>query len=50
MAKQITIHTNEVEVEEGIFLINPQWIHLDEKEIQEALKQGQKIFKVNFQG
>ncbi len=31
---------------EGIFLVNPQWIHLDEKEIKERLGRGEKLFKV----
>jgi hypothetical protein len=35
--KQITINQEKEE------------IHLDEKEVQEKLEKGEKIFKVNFQ-
>jgi Pyruvate/2-oxoacid:ferredoxin oxidoreductase gamma subunit len=49
MTKQTTIHTNEQESEEGTFLVNPKWIHLDEKEIQEKLDNREKRFRVNFE-
>jgi len=47
--KQITVHTNETEADEGIYLVDPKWIHLDEKEVKDALDKNQKIFKVNFE-
>jgi hypothetical protein len=47
--KHITIHTNEVQPEEGVFLVNPTWIHLDEKEVQERMEKGEKLFKVKFE-
>jgi len=49
--KQITINKKEIEEEnaEGIFLVNPTWIHLDEREVQEKLEKGEKLFKVNFE-
>lgn len=48
--KQIIISREETEQKNafGIFLIGPKWIHLDEKEIQERLDRGEKLFKVNF--
>ena len=50
--KYIIIIPEEQEVEnvEGIYLIDPVWIHLDEKEVQERLENNQKIFKINFGG
>lgn len=48
--KHITIHTNETESEEGIFLVNPTWIYLDEKEVQEKIEKGEKVFKVKVEG
>lgn len=48
--KTITIHEKEAEKCEGIFLVDPVWVHLDEKEIQEKMDKNQKIFKVNFEG
>jgi hypothetical protein len=48
--QKITIHTNvEDKNTEGIFLANPQWIHLDEQEIQERLGKGERLFKVNVE-
>ncbi len=49
--KKITIHREEAEQDlvEGIFLVNPQWTHLDEKEVQEKLEKGEKLFKVSFE-
>jgi hypothetical protein len=47
--KTITIHTEEAEPKEGLFLVNPVWVHLDEKEVQEKLQIGEKVFKINFE-
>ena len=47
--KTLTIHTNEQCPEEGIFLVNPTWVHLDEKEIKDKLKKGEKLFKVKVE-
>ncbi|MCX6742369.1 MAG: hypothetical protein NTX24_04335 [Candidatus Pacearchaeota archaeon] len=48
--KHITIHKEEQNnVEEGIFLVNPTWIHLDEKEIKDKLDKGEKLFKVKVE-
>lgn len=44
--KNITIRDKEEEPREGIFLVNPKWIHLDEQEIKEKLEKGEKLFKV----
>lgn len=42
--KHITIHTREQEPKEGLFLVNPKWIHLSEEEVQEKIKKGEKLF------
>ena len=49
--RTITIHQNEQETKpsEGIFLVNPTWIHLDEQEIKEKLDRGEKLFKVKVE-
>ncbi|MCX6742323.1 MAG: hypothetical protein NTX24_04105 [Candidatus Pacearchaeota archaeon] len=47
--KHITINNTEQEPEEGIFLVNPTWIHLDEKEIQDKLEKGEKLFRVKIE-
>ena len=47
--KHITIYQTETSPSEGIFLINPTWIHLDEKETREKLEKGEKLFKVNVE-
>ena len=47
--KHLTIHSNEQEPSEGIFIVNPIWIHLDEHEIQEKLEKGEKLFKVKVE-
>jgi len=47
--KHITVHTNEQEPKEGIFLVNPTWIHLDEYEIKERTERGEKLFKVEIE-
>ena len=47
--KTLTIHQNESFPSEGVYLVDPEWVHLDEKEAQEALDKNQKIFKVNFE-
>jgi len=47
--KTITISQTETSPSEGIFLVNPQWIHLDEKEIKEGLEQGERLFKVKVE-
>jgi hypothetical protein len=46
--KQITIHAEQQEVgsAEGIFLVNPTWVHLDDKEVKERLERNEKLFKV----
>ncbi len=44
-----TISKTETSQSEGIFLVNPKWIHLDEKEIKEKLDKGQKLFKVKVE-
>ena len=48
--RTLTIHTNEQEPKEGIFLVNPTWVHLDESEIKEKLDKGEKLFKVKVEG
>jgi hypothetical protein len=45
--KKITIKEDKTGLSEGIFVVNPQWIHLDEKEIEDRLKKGEKLFKVS---
>ena len=47
--KLITIHQEEQEPEEGLFLVNPTWIHLDEQEIKDKLEKGEKLFKVKVE-
>lgn len=48
--KTLTTHNREQEdLSEGLFLINPTWIHLDESEIQEKLSKGDKLFKVKVE-
>ena len=47
--KTLTIHNSETSSSEGIFLVNPTWIHLDEKEIKDKLKKGEKLFKVKVE-
>jgi len=48
--KTLTIHNLEhEEINEGLFLVNPTWIHLDEKEISEKLKKGEKLFKIKVE-
>ena len=47
--KTLIIQTNEQEPEDGIFLVNPQWTHLDKKEIKEKIDSEEKLFKVNFE-
>lgn len=48
--KHITINQDEQEdVKEGLFLVNPVWVHLDEKEISEKLDKGEKLFKVKVE-
>ncbi len=49
MKKQIIIKNEEIELEEGVYLVDPMWIHLDEKEVQEVLDKNQQIFRVNFE-
>lgn len=44
------INNNETCIKEGIFLINPQWVHLDENEIKEKLQHNQKILRVKYGG
>ena len=46
--KHITISKNEQEPSEGIFLVNPTWIHLDEQEIKDKLEKGEKLFEVKI--
>jgi hypothetical protein len=48
--RKIIIHEEEIEPKEGIYLVDPKWIHLDEREVCEAIQNNQKIFKVNFGG
>ncbi len=45
----LTISQNETLPPEGIFLVNPTWIHLDEQEIQDKLEKGEKLFKVKVE-
>lgn len=47
--KNITISQNETSPSEGIFLVNPTWIHLDEQEIKDKLDKGEKLFKVKVE-
>jgi hypothetical protein len=47
--RTLTISKDELPLSEGLFLINPIWIHLDEKEIQEKLSKGEKLFKVKVE-
>jgi len=47
--RTITIHPTETELSEGIFLVNPQWMHLDESEIKDKLEKGEKLFKVKVE-
>lgn len=47
--KHLTIHTKETDAEEGIFLVNPTWIYLDEKEVQEKIEKGEKLFKAKIE-
>ncbi len=48
--KTLTINNNEQEaIKEGLFLVNPTWIHLDESEIQDKLDKGEKLFKVKVE-
>jgi hypothetical protein len=48
--KHITIHKEEQDnLKEGLFLINPVWIHLDEREIKDKSAKGEKLFKVKVE-
>jgi hypothetical protein len=47
--KTLTIQDTNQNPSEGLFLVNPIWIHLDEKEIKEKLKKGEKLFKVKVE-
>ncbi|MCX6741952.1 MAG: hypothetical protein NTX24_02130 [Candidatus Pacearchaeota archaeon] len=48
--KHIIIHSDEQDnIEEGLFLVNPAWIHLDEQEINDKLEKGEKLFKVKVE-
>ncbi len=47
--KTLTIQSNETSLSEGIFLVNPTWIHLDESEIKDKLEKGEKLFKVKVE-
>jgi hypothetical protein len=47
--KQIRTHSNDICTKEGIFLINPTWIHLDEQEIKKKLEKGENLFRVKFE-
>ena len=46
--KQIIFNSEEKLPEEDIFLVNPIWDNLDEKEIRERLEKGEKLFKVKI--
>jgi len=46
---KIIIREEEVLPKEGFYLVNPPWIHLDEKEVQEKIEKGEKLFKVNVE-
>jgi hypothetical protein len=45
----LIVHPDETSLSEGIFLVNPTWIHLDESEIKEKLEKGNKLFKVKVE-
>ena len=45
----LIIFPNETKPKEGIFLVNPTWVHLDGQEIKEKLKKGEKLFKVKVE-
>ncbi|MCX6741984.1 MAG: hypothetical protein NTX24_02290 [Candidatus Pacearchaeota archaeon] len=47
--KTLTISKTETSLEEGLFLVNPTWTHLDEQEIKEKLEKGEKLFKVKVE-
>lgn len=47
--KALTIHPIEQQPSEGIFLANPTWIYLDEKEVKEKIEKGEKLFKVKVE-
>ncbi len=47
--KTLTISQNETSLSEGIFLVNPTWIHLDKQEIQDKLEKGENLFKVKVE-
>jgi hypothetical protein len=46
--RSMTLNIKKQENSEGIFLVNPEWIHLDEMEIKERLERGERLFRVNF--
>jgi hypothetical protein len=43
------LNLSETSQSKGLFLVNPNWIHLDEQEIKEKLSEGEKLFKVKVQ-
>jgi hypothetical protein len=47
--KHLTISQTEASPSEGLFLVNPTWIHLDEQEIKDKLEKGEKLFKVKVE-
>jgi hypothetical protein len=47
--KRITIHPDDQEPEEGLFLVNPIWVHLDGQEIKDKSDKGEKLFKVKVE-
>jgi hypothetical protein len=49
LVKTSALGNNKTLLEEGLFLINPPWIHLDESEIQDKLSKGEKLFKVKVE-
>lgn len=47
--KTLNLSQTDQKTSEGLFLVNPTWIHLDEKEIQEKLSKGEKLFKIKVE-
>jgi hypothetical protein len=47
--RTLTLSQTEQKPSEGLFLVNPTWIHLDEQEISEKMEKGEKLFKVKVE-
>ncbi len=47
--RTLTLSPIKASSSEGLFLVNPTWIHQEEKEIEDKLEKGEKLFKVKVE-